>query len=276
MRAGRSTTATTGCATTGASWSSSSPEGHGQDGEHDAARGQAGQQPGGAGRVQPPAGRGGQPQEHADPGGHARHGQPVAQLRPPRPGHGQVAEHEQQLGRQDRLNQGQFPEPQAVSWNTNPPIMAAMPSSQAGWRASRTMSRAPNRAGVPGPGALAHRRRRGAHARRDRQQDRLLHQPAPPAGRATEPAGLRRHRPAPGTRLTGLRQAGPRPKRFVMPFITTGAAAAEAASVTGVLTAHRALMFLSVSATPGRANGAIRRFPVGLPPGCPGCKHPVS
>jgi len=29
-------------------------------------------------------------------------------------------------------------------------------------------------------------------------------------------------------------------------------------------------MFLSVSAGPGRANGAIRRFLVGLPPGTPG------
>jgi hypothetical protein len=58
-----------------------------------------------------------------------------------------------------------------------------------------------------------------------------------------------------------------------MPFITA-AAAAEVASVTGVLTAHRAIMFLSVSATSGRANGATRRFLVGLPPGRPGCEHP--
>ena len=33
-------------------------------------------------------------------------------------------------------------------------------------------------------------------------------------------------------------------------------------------------MFLSVSAGPGRANGAIRRFLVGLPPGTSGGKHP--
>ena len=41
------------------------------------------------------------------------------------------------------------PNRRAVSWNTNPPIMAAMPSSQAGWRASRTMSRASNPAVGP-------------------------------------------------------------------------------------------------------------------------------
>jgi hypothetical protein len=59
-----------------------------------------------------------------------------------------------------------------------------------------------------------------------------------------------------------------------MPFITTAAAAAEVASVTGVLTAHRAIMFLSVSATSGRANGATRRFLAGFPPERPGCRHP--
>ena len=59
-----------------------------------------------------------------------------------------------------------------------------------------------------------------------------------------------------------------------MPFITTAAAAAEVASVTGVLTAHRAIMFLSVSATSGRANGATRRFLAGLPPRTPRMQTP--
>jgi hypothetical protein len=210
---------------------------------HHAPGDQAGQQPGGAGRVQPPAGRGGQPEEHADPGGHARHGQPVAQLRPPRPGHGQVAEHEQQLGRQDRLNQGQFAEPQRGQLEHEPADHggdAQQPGRLAGQPDHEPGVEPGRRAGIPGPGALAHRRRRGAQARRDRQQDRLIHQPAP------------------------------RPRRFVKPFTTTGAAAVEAASVTDVPTAHCAIMFLSVSAGPGRANGAIRRFLVGLPPGTSG------
>ena len=60
-----------------------------------------------------------------------------------------------------------------------------------------------------------------------------------------------------------------------MPFITA-AAAAEVASVTGVLTAHRAIMFLSVSATSGRANGATRRFLAGLPPRTPRMQTPPS
>jgi hypothetical protein len=34
------------------------------------------------------------------------------------------------------------PKRSAVIWKMNPPIMAAMPSSQAGWRASRIRSRA--------------------------------------------------------------------------------------------------------------------------------------
>ena len=92
------------------------------------------------------------------------------------------------------------------------------------------------------------RHRGDRRGERDGQQDRLVHQPAPPAGQAAEPAASSRRPPA----------------------------AADVAPVTGVLTAHRAIMFLSVSAMSGRANGATHRFLVGLPPERPGCKHPVT
>jgi hypothetical protein len=91
--------------------------------------------------VQPAAGRGGHAEEHADPGGHGRRSQQVAAGHPPRPSDGQVAEHEQQLGRQDGLDLGQVAKRSTVTWKANLPIMAAMPPSQAGRRASRTRSR---------------------------------------------------------------------------------------------------------------------------------------
>jgi hypothetical protein len=98
------------------------------------------------------------------------------------------------------------PKRRAVSWNTNPPIMAAMPSSQAGWRASRTMSRPSN----PATG---------------------------PVFRA--------------------------PARWHTDAVAVHRLAATASKIAFS-------MYFSVSAAPGRANGAIRRFLVGLAPGTPG------
>jgi len=90
--------------------------------------------------------------------------------------------------------------------------MAAMPSSQAGWRASRTMSRASNPA-------------------------------AGPVFRA--------------------------PARWHTDAVAVHRLAAIASKIAFS-------MYFSVSAAPGRANGAIRRFPVGLPPGSPGMRAPRS
>jgi len=98
--------------------------------------------------------------------------------------HGQVAEHEQQLGRQDGLYQAKLPEVQSSQLEHEPADhggdaqqpgrLAGEPDDEPGIEPAR------GRTGVPGPGALAHRRRRGAQARCERQQDRLLHQSPPP------------------------------------------------------------------------------------------------
>jgi hypothetical protein len=84
--------------------------------------------------------------------------------------------------------------------------MAAMPSSQAGWRASRRMSLASNPAA--GPVFLA-------------------------------------------------------PARWHTEAVAVHTLAASASKIAFS-------MYLSVSVTPGRANGAIRRLLVGLSPGSPG------
>src|SRR5580693_9447832 len=156
-------------------------ERHGQGRDHDAGGHQPGQQPGGPGSVQPPAGRRGQPEEHAEPGGHGRRGQPVAARDPPRPGDGQVAEDEQQLGRQDGLDQGQVAVAQRGDLEDEPADhggdaeqpgrLAGQPDQEPGVKARRL--------GAPGPLALAQRGGGGAHAGRDGQQDGLVHQLAP-------------------------------------------------------------------------------------------------
>jgi hypothetical protein len=85
---------------------------HGYGQEHDAGGGQAGDQPEGAGRMRPPTRRRCHADEDADPGGHGGGGQPVAALDPPGTGHGQVPEHEHQLGGQNGLDQSQRAEVQ--------------------------------------------------------------------------------------------------------------------------------------------------------------------
>jgi len=171
---------------------------------HDADGDQSGQQPRQPGRVQPPARRRGQAEEHADPGGHGRRGQQVVARHPPRPGDGQVAEDEQQLGRQDGLDQGQVAEPQRADLEAEPADhggdaeqpgrLAGQPDQEPGVKARRL--------GAPGPLALAQRGGGRADAGRDGQQDCLVHQCAPfawlvPAGSRLlriphDPARLRR------------------------------------------------------------------------------------
>jgi hypothetical protein len=192
--------------------------------------------------VQPPARRRRQAEEHADPGGHGRRGQPVAPRDPPRAGHGQVAEDEQQLGRQDGLDQGQVAEVQRGELEAEPAHHgrdAEQPDRPAGQAEDEPDIEA-GRLVTPGALALAHRGRGRTQGRRDGQQDRLLHQPAPFS------AGLRRRRP-----------------RLLIHAPTT---ARRSDSITDVLTAICATICLSLPAATAHTNGGVRRFPGGVNP----------
>ena len=134
--------------------------------------------------MQPSARRRGQAEEHADPGGHSRRGKQVAARHPPRPGHGQVAEDEQQLGRQDRLDQGQVAvtqrgdlEDEAADHRGDakqPDGLAGQPDQEPGVEARGLV--------ILGSFALAQRGCGRAHTGRDGQQDGLVHQLAPSLG----------------------------------------------------------------------------------------------
>jgi hypothetical protein len=130
--------------------------------------------------VQPPAGRRSQPQEHGHSRRHRCRPEPVAGLDPrlPPSGECQEPEYQQQLERQDGLDQGQRPVLQCRQLEDEPADHAHDAEQP-----DRLASQAEQQAGVESarrlhalrPLALRQRRRGRAEARRDRQQDSRLH-----------------------------------------------------------------------------------------------------
>ena len=120
------------------------PRRHEDRQHHAAADDQPGRPPQRRRGVRPPARRRRRAEEEADPAGHSHRRQPVPCLYPPVLPHGghhrQVGEDEQQLRRQDRLNQRQRSIGSATTWSPNPASMLEKPSSHTGWRASRNTS----------------------------------------------------------------------------------------------------------------------------------------
>ena len=111
---------------------------------------------------------------------HGRRRQPVVARHAARPDDGHVGEHEEQLGGEDGLDQGEVAvvqrgdledEAQDHAGDAGHPDGLAHEVEQQPWAQALTTGRA------GGPEALAHRRGRRAEARGERQHHRLHHEP---------------------------------------------------------------------------------------------------
>ena len=139
-----------------------------------------GEQPCGCRRVQPPAGGRRQQQEHHDPGRHDRRGQPVPASHPHLAGarDRHVAEDQQQLNGEDRLDQGQRAEAQGGQLEQEAADHAShaeQPDRPPGETKDEPDVEA-RRFAAPGADPLTYRCRGRAEAGHHGKQDRFLHQ----------------------------------------------------------------------------------------------------